>query len=80
MAGVDDGVIGQNHQLLVDARDQAFVAAAGEVGASDTRVEQSVTAEDRPVSQKAHSTGAVPRGMQDFEVQVVDVYGVTVLQ
>lgn len=80
MAGVDDRVIGQNHQFLMDALDQAFVAAAGEVGAADTRVEQSVAAEDRPVSQKAHSARTVTGGVQDFEVQVVDIYGVTVLQ
>jgi hypothetical protein len=39
MPGENDGLLGQGHELVVDAIHQLFIAAAGEIGAANAKIE-----------------------------------------
>lgn len=80
MAGIDNGFIRQDHEFVMDALDQALVAATGKIGSADTELKQSITAEDYPVPQKTDPAGTMSRGVEDFKVQVIDIYSVAVLK
>ena len=48
VAGQDDGVVGQTEQLIIDAVQFCFHVAAGQVGPSDTSLEECVAAKHQP--------------------------------
>ena len=56
VAGIDDGLVRQNHEFFVNAFHEAFMAHARKVGSADARIEQSVAAEDHSMSREANTS------------------------
>jgi hypothetical protein len=77
---IDLGLVGQDHDLLLDAVDYLIVVPAGEIRPAYAEVEQRVTAEDDAQPGETDAAGAVTRRMQNSEMQVTDIQLVPILQ
>ena len=80
MAAIDPGLIGQDHDLLLDAVDYLVVIATREIRPADAEVEERVAAEDDSRPGEADAAGTVTWRMQNGEIQVADFQLVPVLE
>ena len=80
VAGINDGIIGHNHQLALDAVYKHFMAASGKITAADAEVEQRIANEHHPVPVEANAAGAVARGMEHRKFEVSEFDDIAILQ
>ena len=80
VAGIDGRIVGQDHQLALDAVDEHFMAAPGEIAAAHAEVEQRIADEHHSVPVEAYAAVAVPWCMKYGEFKVSDFDDIAILQ